>query len=36
VFFEKGKVVADGPVAQIAARFLWESPAPGAPAAATR
>jgi cobalt/nickel transport system ATP-binding protein len=36
VFFEKGRITADGPVAEVVERFLWESPAPGVSVAATR
>lgn len=36
VFFERGKVTAEGPVAEVVERFLWESPAPGSSAVATR
>jgi energy-coupling factor transporter ATP-binding protein EcfA2 len=30
VFFERGKIVADGPVADIADRFHWDPSTPGA------
>jgi ABC-type glutathione transport system ATPase component len=33
VFFEKGRIVADGSVADIVGRFQWE---PSAPASARR
>jgi cobalt/nickel transport system ATP-binding protein len=36
VFFERGKIAADGPIAEVVERFQWEPPASGTSAAATR
>jgi ABC-type glutathione transport system ATPase component len=30
VFFERGKIVAEGPVAEILERFRWDAAAPAA------
>lgn len=34
VFFEKGKIAAEGPVAQVVERFQWDAATPGVSAAA--
>jgi cobalt/nickel transport system ATP-binding protein len=36
VFFERGRIAADGPIAEVVERFRWEPPASGASMAAMR
>jgi energy-coupling factor transporter ATP-binding protein EcfA2 len=36
VFFERGKIAAEGPVAEVIERFQWDAAQPGVPATARR